>query len=377
MTTPTGSRWAGLLQTQEPSPLLDLDAWIGQRSGTFRFDLVDIITGYRTPIHPIDNTTATLTHDTSRTITRTISGLFFDAATTALLNVITSRIELFMTIGGQDFPLGRYMFSDQNRIRYTAGVLSNGSFYDEMFVVDQQIDHAFAGGIDFFTSGNPPGSPIVDALTELFDGLPIVYTAEPTPYTSIGVWPAGTHRGQIVEQYALDGDYFPAWFDNLGIMRFIRSFDPALAIPTFNFDTGNKVLETPPPVETDDLINAPNRFVVIGNGAMDVNGANTAIVGIYDIPASAPHSIPNRGFVIPKIENRQVQGAAQAQAVATNLGLQQTVFERVELSTAPDPRHDSYDVIRWAGENWLELAWSLPLEEGAPMRHVMRKTYTP
>jgi hypothetical protein len=52
------------------------------------------------------------------------------------------------------------------------------------------------------------------------------------------------------------------------------------------------------------------------------------------------------------------------------------VFERVELSTPPDPRHDSHNVIRWQGENWLELAWSMPLVEGGEMRHVLRKAYT-
>jgi hypothetical protein len=126
---------------------------------------------------------------------------------------------------------------------------------------------------------------------------------------------------------------------------------------------------------TNDLLDAPNRFIVISNGAVSASAAAIPIVGRYDIPSSAPHSIANRGFVIPSVEERQLDTQAQADAAARNLGQRQTIFERTTLSTAPDPRHDGYDVIRWQGENWLELGWSLPMAEGAAMTHTMRKSY--
>ena len=118
-----------------------------------------------------------------------------------------------------------------------------------------------------------------------------------------------------------------------------------------------------------------SRFIVISNGAVSADAVTESIVGRYDVPASAPHSIQNRGFVIPAVTERQIDAASQAQAVAANIGIRQTIFERTELITPPDPRHDSYDVIRWRDSNWLELAWSLPLIEGGGMTHVMRKAY--
>ena len=45
------------------------------------------------------------------------------------------------------------------------------------------------------------------------------------------------------------------------------------------------------------------------------------------------------------------------------------------LSTAPDPRHDGYDVIRWDGANWMELAWSMEMVDGGEMTHLLRKSY--
>ena len=187
-------------------------------------------------------------------------------------------------------------------------------------------------------------------------------------------WPAGTRRGYVVEQLALDGDWFPPWFDHNNVMRWIRTFDPATAVPTFDFDTGNKVFRAKV-TTSDNLIDAPNRFVVISNGISSIGANSSPVVGVYDIPSSAPHSAANRGFVFAKTESRQLFNLDQAKAVAKNLGQQQTLFETLNINTAPDPRHDSYDVIRWQGVNWLEIEWSLPLIEGAEMTHVARRAY--
>lgn len=620
--------WSGPLTTEPHHPELDLDAWVGQRTATYRFDNVDIVTGYREQIFPRSDTVPTLSHDTGRIIKRTVSNLWFDAATTAALNTISARIEIFMILGGVSFPLGQYLFNDQTRARYTSGVISSNSAYDNGFIVDQPLEHGFpVHGLDTI------GPRLADALLrEILTGLPISYTIAPTLFQSAGSWMGGTSRGYAVEQLSTDGDYLclsPAtkvltsdlrwrplaemnvgdeivgfdeqigggsqrfrrsvieslnrtflpsyeiktalgstiasedhmwlvkrpvpnrlghrrawkktrdlqigdqiiafgepweeedsweagylagffdgegslgmpggrgahtskvprlsfgqnegpilhqvmdllirrgyglrpskntksnvvnvifqggkydamrflgsvrpkrllakssalwegratwgfgkadntqpvlsitpvgprsliaigtstktlvadgllshnspWFDNTNVMRFIRSFDPATAIPTFDFDSGNKVMRDPPPIETDDLLGAANRFVVVSNGS---TVTTSPIVGSYDVPSSAPHSIANRGFVISKTIDRQVEDVGQAQAIAANLGQRQTIFERVELTTAPDPRHDSYDVILWQGEKWLETAWSLPLIEGGKMRHTARKTYS-
>ena len=115
-----------------------------------------------------------------------------------------------------------------------------------------------------------------------------------------------------------------------------------------------------------------NRFVVVSN---DPGSDAEPVVGVYDVPASAPHSIAQRGFVLPKTVDVQVRSQAQATVYARTLGLQQTVYEVVELSTPVDPRHDAYEVVRWDGVRWLEVSWTMPLVPGGEMRHTLRRAY--
>jgi hypothetical protein len=187
----------------------------------------------------------------------------------------------------------------------------------------------------------------------------------------VGGWGAGTRRGQILEELSAQGDYFTPWMNNDGRFKMVRTFDPAGAVPQFDWDAGNKVIRDSI-AKTSDVLQAPNRFVVISNSA-DASAA--PVFGTYDVPPSAPHSITQRGFVIPAVFDLQIADTGQAEAAARNLGIRQTIFERYELATAPDPRHDSYDVIHWQGINWLELAWSITCLEGAPMRHIIRRSY--
>lgn len=346
---------------------LDLPSYVGQRSATFRFDIVDAITGYRRRVYPAQQPEPTLTHTTSNTIKRTLGSVYLDRDDTAAFNSVSSRLEVSMLVGGETYGLGRYIPSDWIGFITTAGRTSSATFYDESFIIDQQITTSF-GAVSV-------GGDKVDAMIQRFlDRYPVDYTIEPTDFTSLGSWSIGTRGGFVLEQLALDGDYFAPWMDYTSTLRFIRSFDPATKIPDFDFDAGRRVIREDIQ-ETDNLIEAPNRFIVIGNGSAALDN-EIPIIGSADVPNNSPNSILNRGFVIPETVTRQVQTSAQATAVAENLVRRQTLFKQVELGTAPDPRHDSYDVIKWQGENWLELGWSLPLREGAVMKHSLRRAYS-
>lgn len=343
-----------------PDPLLDLEPWIGQRQASFRFRLLDGVTEEnKGDITPIRN--AKLVHDTTRIIKRQLT-MDFGITDTARINTVRDRVLVFMTFpSGVEYPMGRYMFTDSSRQVFTSGKLSNVVLNDEMFLVDQQI-----------TTGIDARDKSVDTviLSTVAD-LPITVQLEQTSFKSQESYNIGTGRGQVLESLSLVGGYFSPWFDNTGELRFIRSFDPATKIPDFDFDAGNRVMRDSIN-ETDDLLTAPNLFVVISNAGED---GSQAIVGSQAVPATAPHSFQNRGFLIPDVEDLQLTNRAQATAVATNLANRQTIFERVAMNTAPDPRHDSYNVIQWQGELWLELAWSMALVEGGSMGHLMRKAY--
>ena len=341
-------------------PLLDLDPWVGQRQCTFRLQLLDGVSGeQKGDITPIRG--ARLTHDTNRTIKRQLS-MELGVTDTLRVNTVRDRVLVYMTFpNGAQYPLGRYMFTDSSRQFFTSGRLSNVVMNDEMFLVDQQI-----------TSGiNAKDKSVDNVLASVLDPLPIHYRMEQSSFSSQESFSVGTNRGQILQSLSLVGDYFSPWFDNTGELRFIRSFNPATRIPDFDFDAGNSVMRDSIN-ETDDLITAPNVFVVISN---DPDDPSIEVVGTALVPPTAPHSEANRGFRIPLVTDLQVSTQGQAQAVAQNLANRFTIFEQVALNTAPDPRHDSYNVIHWQGDLWLELGWSMALIEGGTMGHLLRKAY--
>lgn len=356
------------LTTLARDPLLDLDRWVGQRQATFRFVLLDAVSGLHLgELHPQRTPPPTLSHDTGRTIKRQLS-LTLGPADTELIHEsssphpLTQRLLVSMIVAGREWPLGRYMWTSEIHATATGGDTSTALLVDEMFVVDQQI-----------TTGFAPAGKGDAAVLDLLAGLPIPgVRIDPTPFPAVGGWAAGTSRGQILSALALQGDYRPAWMDHHGRFRMVRSGDPAEQIPTMDLDGSGRVIRDSI-ARASDMLVAPNRFVAVSNSG---DAQDTPIVGTFDVPPSAPHSIAQRGFVIPHVETFQLATQEQATAAARNLALQHTVIDTVELSTPPDPRHDSYDVIRWQGANWLEVAWSMPLHPGGLMRHTLVRRFS-
>ncbi len=287
--------WPGSipLTTLGHNQTFDLPVSVGQRVATFRFALSNGVTGeVLGDIHPLRG--ANLTHDTSRTVKRQLT-LALGKTDTADVNTLTDRINLYMIIGGVEYPLGRYMFVDASRNVFTAGRLGQMQLADEMVLVDQQI-----------TSGiNGVGKSVLTTIVDTIGGLPIALLAAPSPFEASAAWGIGTGRGQILEALSVAGDYWSPWLDNQGVLRFLRTFDPAAQVPDINLDDGFQVLQASI-LETDELLTAPNTFVVISNAAGD---NSVPVVGTATIPPSAPHSVPNRGFAIAAVFNLQLNDA--------------------------------------------------------------------
>lgn len=341
-------------------PLLDLDPWVGQRQASYRFALVNGITGENLgDITPMRS--ARLSHDPSRTVPRNLT-LELGVADQAAVNPIQDRVLVYMVFpDGTEYPLGRYMWTDNSRAKFTSGNLGTPSLADEMFLVDQAITKGL-NGVPLTVEG---------AIQATLAGLPISYLAEPSPFLCNQAWGIGSYRGSILQSLAVTGDYFNPWMDNNGVLRLIRTFNPADKIPDFDWDAGNQVTREGI-IENDNLLTAPNTFVVISNSSTNTD---SEVVGIATVPPNAPNSVVNRGFEITEVQDLQISDSAQAQAVAEGLVNRNTIFERVAVRTAPDPRFDSYNVIHWQGDLWLSLSWGLPLVAGGTMDHIIRRAY--
>lgn len=375
----------------------------GVRSATYRFTLVEGITGYQLgTLRPISNSVPTLSHDTTRAVKRTLT-LTLGVADTASFDEIAHRVDVDMVLGdGRTFPLGRYMPVSFSRLPTTAGDLSSVALADELFIVSQEIPESFSAAVlpgNDFTDDGVGRTNVFKVVNTFLDKYlifnPLLNTGaitsgstsaitvpsrraierdiEFTSYISSGSWQTGTNGTTVLADLAVSGDYFTPWIGNERTFKMVRTFDPADVVPRFDFDEQQNVIRDSI-TRTNDLLNAPNRIVVISN-AGNADNRFDQIVGTYDVPATAPHSVERRGFVIADTLDMQISTRSQANAIARSVAVNQRGVERVELSTPPDPRHDGYDVVRWNDELWLEVGWSLPLTEGGQMRHTLQRIY--
>jgi hypothetical protein len=359
-------------------PLLDLAPWVGQRQCTYRFDLTNGTSGEnKGEITPIRG--ASLSHDTGSTIKRQLT-IGLGIRDTALIDPVQDRVTVTMVFpNGQEYPLGRYMFTDESDQLFTSGELANVVLNDEMYLVDQAITQGFDGNTTSLSSTSPASTPfetaagfsITSTVSALFSTLPVRILIEASPFTTTQSWGIGTRRGSIVEDLALTGDYFSPFFGNDTYMHWVRSFNPANTIPDFDWDAGNQVMRASI-LRSTNILNAPNRFIVISNAPTNKNEPTFAVA---DVPPNAPHSFEKRGFIIADVRDVSSLTTAQCSAIAQNLVQRQMIFETTTITTAPDPRHDSYNVVKWQDSLWLELAWTMELTEGAPMSHTLRRSY--
>lgn len=344
--------------------VLDLPAWQGQRSATFRFELLESISGRIEPdVNPISDRPATLEHDATRTVKRRLSGLTFDVDDSARIDPNRHSLRVSMLLRDV-WPLGTYQFADATYQRTSRGRRLNA------ICVDQGIELSEPLAETFSVAAN---KNVGDALREFLDVAGVTaYFVDGTGHTagSALTWPAGTPKTKVLSELASVGGYLEPWFTSRNVLRIKAVFDPAKVPVTFDYDDGPIIADTI--TESNDLLTAPNRFQVIDNSA-----SADPIVGIYDIPSTAPHSHLNKGRYVVQSEQRQgLLSVAQANDAALALGLQSAATESYEFSVLPDPRHESFDVTRYRGANWLELGWTLTLLEGAEMRLKATKVYS-
>ena len=273
------------LTTEVRDDLFDLTIR-GQRSATYTFTLVEVITGMVVgTLTPLADSAPTLSHDTTRSVKRTIT-LNLGVDDTAVFDPIMHRVDIAMVLeDGRAFPLGRYMPVDFSKVVTTAGNMSSLALADEMFVVSQQIEEGFTAqpipGNDFTDDGvlrtsvftvintfldkyllfNPTGYQ--GALTSGSTGAIVTATQrgvfrdiEYTNYVTSGAWQGGANGTTVLGDLSVTGDYFTPWMSNDRRFRMIRTFDPANVVPTFDFDDQQTVFRDSI-AESNDLLNAP------------------------------------------------------------------------------------------------------------------------
>lgn len=346
--------------------LLDLDGVLS-RSEKVRFDLVDkngVVLGALHPQAP-----AQIDVDSSAQIKRRLSNVLISSDEYADVNPLADRVRPYWVLDNDDeLPLGLFLFADTASQRYSYGRTMTATLVDQGLILTQELGSSlgFAAG----TTGSAAISQTLEAAG--------IYNASiaTTSYTLASpiAWPAGktgTTYAKVLEELCLTAGYHSPYFDNTGTVTVRAATNLSTATASYSYVDGGRIIAGSM-VESNDLLNAPNRFLVVDTAA-------TAAVVVYDymIPETAPHAYETRGFYITKtIEAPGVGTADQARAVAEAHYTQTPQsYETVVFSSPADPRHDTFDVVNYRGTNYLETAWSLRLAPGGPMTHKASRVY--
>lgn len=345
-----------MLTTDEilaPSPSL------GIRVDRFEFDILDKNLIVTSQVHPI--TDCSITAGVDRTIARTLDGLVLTFDDAIAIDPLTDRIRPVMVLqNGERFPLGIYLFGDHRRSVSTRPDTWEPNCYDQGLILQDKTERS---------TSLPTKAPIKNLMVSILNGVGITQIDLAAGDVNVGeplAWPAGTERSRILNDCAAAMGCLTPFFDNVGVYRCVEAPDPERAVPDFKYGPGRIIADSI--VESDDSYSAPNRYIAIGDGT------DTPVVGTYDIPASAPHSAANRGYIVS--ETLDVPGVANTQAAigaarAAYLKDKRT-WRRLSFVSPLDPRHDMYAIVEYSGMSpgvYLETGYRMQLKAGGEHQH--------
>lgn len=348
----------------------DISLSIGQLSWSWRWRVVDSAGVHKGTLSP--TRAGAISHDVSSTIPRKVDGITLINDDVTLFDTASDRVWLEAIADGIAYPLGRFVAVDAITETKSSGTIMNVTLVDEMLFVDQPIVHGFtprswprpAPATDFGWESVPA------AVRRLLASLPISESRiDDLPHRAVGSWKSGTSRAQIWRDLATDGGYFPPWFDNTGTPRMIVAFNPNDITARFDWDAEPRIVRNTITMQYP-ISDIPNRYIVVSNDTAS-DAATAPVLGIADVPASAPHSIAQRGgLVVPHIVERQVRNVTEATRAARVLAAMMP-GQTMKCTTMIDPRHDAFDVIKYNGQLWLEVGWSIELGSDGVMSHTL------
>lgn len=352
--------------------LLDLEG-VSVRTDSIVFELLDNAHNLLGQIHP-EFAQASIQNATDSGIKRRMTGLIISPDEYADVDVIAHRIRpVWVLENGSRYPQGIFLFAAPQYRRYSFGLIGEAALVDQGLILDQPLSSSL---------GWAAGYPVRDAMIETAEAAGITNYRFDLSAATIGsdvAYPASQSHtyAKVLDHLAGIAGFHPAYFDNAGQLVGRAVPDLAVAVPSLVYgadESSSARMISGSMVESNDLLTAPNRYLVVDNTA-----TGGAVVAVYDVPATAPHSIARRGFAIPKVlEAPGVGNVDQAMEFArAHDASTPSAYETVTFSSPADPRHDTFDLITYRGVTFVELGWRLSLAPGGPMDHTAQRIYVP
>lgn len=315
---------------------------------------LDVI-GYVTP----QRDALTVTLDTSSAIMRRCNGLSLTRSDYEAINPERDLLRLVVNVAGRPWHLGAfYLTTDDDPIGVDYGL--GGPMVDAGLVLSYDTTRSYS-----LSPGASIVSLIQDVLTDAgFTRLAVTDTGAYT-YDPV-VFPAGTPRATILRRLADLAAYFPPYFDNDGTL---------VVRPVDDLDTADAVdypdqWRMAGPVLTRNLLDAPNVYRVVNNGA-----PNAEVAAVAYVDPALPWSRENRGFEVVRTVNQQgIRDYGSALRLARSLADRDAVsFAGWSFTSLVDPRHDTFTVVTVNGVAYREVSWSLNLAT-SEHSHVVART---
>lgn len=359
----------------DTNSILSLSGGLRQRIDCFRFDVVDHTGSIIGDVHPMRSSNpgavgatsaVEVTNDTTRTEFRTMTNFNLDANEATQINPASDWVRPALTLqNGATFPLGVFLFSDDTKPTRSWGSEVSATLADQMYILDQEIGRNISvnAGVNCVSRATQLAAEVIKS--------PMLVTPSSSTVTAALGWNLSTTRLQIMIDLLNLASYYPPYFDNLGRMVLRPVVHPPFSSALPPYEAGTRIVKDSQ-IVADDLMRAPNRYVVY-----DSSANNRVIVGTFDIPASAPNSYANRQFYVVKSVSMQgLESVSQAQAAAmSQYHTDPDQYRTIEFDSTADPRHDTFDVVQYLGEQYLETGWALELRSGGRMKHRLRRLY--
>lgn len=345
-----------------PNPLLDLDPGIGQVASTVRFEIVDrdlVVIGNVVPL-----AADSISVNTSGTAKRELTGFRLDPQTLRDIDPFSNRIKpSWILEDGTEWPLGVFVFTGSTLHRGTYVSTLDTTMTDQDAILDQGTRSTFGIGQRGW---------ILPAVEDLLGEVRITNVVLPWGSQAIVadpvVWPAGESRLKILTDLSKLAGWLPPYFDNNGYLIVRVPPDVNHDPPDHVYSSTKSRVLRDTIVEHDDLLSAPNVYVVTCSGP-----SSGEITATAQVDASLPFSVQNRRFEVVEVERAQgINSTEQAQQMAnTKAAAAGSGYKNVQFDGFADPRHDMFQTVEWDSEMYRETGWNLRLTPGGSHSHTL------
>lgn len=317
--------------------------------------------GIEVEIHP--TRTGEFSYDDSSDIRTSLSGFVFLPDQLVLFDVNRDVLRAQIIIDSFVYDFGRYYAASLSRQKDV--MLTDLDAQSEEATSEDLVHIEFADGfIKLSASSEDPisigkGGDPAQIIIDLAERAGF-FTAVANSQSLFGepvVWDSFTPYISIINELVPVAGHRPPWLDHSGVFRSVSA--NVVETEVIALEDLHPLMHTI--VISEAYLSAPNRVVVYD----DQSGY--PLRGVWNAPASAPHSFANRGYYVTQASPQQgLQSVDAAERAAKALGEQLTA-RTLDAMILPTAALDGPTVISYDDTLWLVRSWSLGTEPGATM----------